>query len=310
MYIGIDIGGTKCAVILGDENLNIIKKVRFDTTTRDETLERIYSEVAELPKCRGIGISCGGPLDEERGVILSPPNLPGWDEVHITEELERRFGMPAALVNDANACAIAEYSFGAGKGSRNMVFLTFGTGLGAGLILDGKLYSGSSGMAGEVGHIRLAEDGPIGYGKRGSFEGFCSGGGLAQLGRAFAEKKLDRGIPVSFCRSKEELPLITAKLLAEHANAGDADALSVFDECARRLGQGLSIIVDIINPDRIVIGSIYERCENLLAPKMNEVLSREALAPALDVCRVVPAALGDRIGDVAALSVAINKFGE
>ena len=125
MYIGIDIGGTKCAVILGDENLNIIKKVRFDTTTRDETLERIYSEVAELPKCRGIGISCGGPLDEERGVILSPPNLPGWDEVHIVEELERRFGMPAALVNDANACAIAEYSFGAGKGSRNMVFLTF-----------------------------------------------------------------------------------------------------------------------------------------------------------------------------------------
>ena len=310
MYIGIDIGGTKCAVILGDENLNIIKKVRFDTTTRDETLERIYAEVAELPVCRGIGISCGGPLDEERGIILSPPNLPGWDEVHITEELERRFGMPAALVNDANACAIAEYSFGAGKGSLNMVFLTFGTGLGAGLILDGKLYSGSSGMAGEVGHVRLAEDGPIGYGKRGSFEGFCSGGGLAQLGRAFAEEKLDRGIPVSFCRDKSELSLITAKLLAEHANSGDADAISVFDECARRLGQGLSIIVDIINPDRIVIGSIYERCENLLAPKMNEVLSREALAPVLDACRVVPAALGDRIGDVAALSVAINKFGE
>ena len=309
MYIGIDIGGTKCAVILGDENLNIIKKVRFDTTTKDETLERIYSEVAELPKCRGIGISCGGPLDEERGVILSPPNLPGWDEVHITEELERRFGMPAALVNDANACAIAEYSFGAGKGSRNMVFLTFGTGLGAGLILDGKLYSGSSGMAGEVGHIRLAEDGPVGYGKRGSFEGFCSGGGLAQLGRAFAEEKLERGIPVSFCKDKTALSKVSAKLLAEYANSGDADAISVFDECARRLGQGLSVIVDIINPDRIVIGSIYERCENLLAPKMNEVLAREALAPALDVCRVVPAALGDRIGDVAALSVAINKFG-
>ena len=309
MYIGIDIGGTKCAVILGDENLNIIKKIRFDTTTKDETLERIYSEVAELPKCRGIGISCGGPLDEERGIILSPPNLPGWDEVHITEELERRFGMPAALVNDANACAIAEYSFGAGKGSRNMVFLTFGTGLGAGLIIDGKLYSGSSGMAGEVGHIRLAEDGPIGYGKRGSFEGFCSGGGLAQLGRALAEKKLNCGTPVSFCKDRSALSDISAKLLAEHANSGDPDALSVFDECAERLGQGLSVIVDIINPDRIVIGSIYERCENLLAPKMNEVLSREALAPSLEVCRVVPAALGDRIGDVAALSVAINKFG-
>ena len=115
---------------------------------------------------------------------------------------------------------------------------------------------------------------------------------------------------MSFCKDRSALSEISAKLLAEHANSGDADAISVFDECARRLGQGLSVIVDIINPDRIVIGSIYERCENLLAPKMNEVLSREALAPALDVCRVVPAALGDRIGDVAALSVAINKFGE
>ena len=309
MYIGIDIGGTKCAVILGDEDLNIVKKVKFATTTCEETLERIFSEVAALPRCDGIGISCGGPLDEERGVILSPPNLPGWDEVHITEELEQRFGMPAALRNDANACAIAEHRFGAGKGSRNMVFLTFGTGLGAGLILNGRLYSGSSGMAGEVGHIRLAENGPIGYGKRGSFEGFCSGGGIAQLGRAFAEKNLKCGIPVSFCKGEEELSSITAKLLAEHANAGDADALSIFEECAERLGQGLAVLVDILNPDRIVIGSIYERCENLLAPKMNEVLSKEALSPSLGVCKVVPAALGDRIGDVAALSVAIDSFG-
>ena len=307
MYIGIDIGGTKCAVILGDEDLNIVKKVKFATTTCEETLERIFSEVAALPRCDGIGISCGGPLDEERGVILSPPNLPGWDEVHITEELEQRFGMPAALRNDANACAIAEHRFGAGKGSRNMVFLTFGTGLGAGLILNGRLYSGSSGMAGEVGHIRLADNGPIGYGKRGSFEGFCSGGGIAQLAVSLADKRSEEGVASRLHDyEKEEL---TARLVAELAREGDRDAISIFEECAERLGQGLSVIVDILNPDRIVIGSIYERCEELLAPKMNEVLSKEALLPALSVCRVVPAALGDRIGDVAALSVAIDSFG-
>lgn len=307
MYIGIDIGGTKCAVILGDEDLNIVKKVKFATTTCEETLERIFSEVAALPRCDGIGISCGGPLDEERGVILSPPNLPGWDEVHITEELEQRFGMPAALRNDANACAIAEHRFGAGRGSRNMVFLTFGTGLGAGLILNGRLYSGSSGMAGEVGHIRLAENGPIGYGKRGSFEGFCSGGGIAQLAVSLADKRSEEGVASRLHDyEKEEL---TARLVAELAREGDRDAISIFEECAERLGQGLSVIVDILNPDRIVIGSIYERCEELLAPKMNEVLSKEALLPALSVCRVVPAALGDRIGDVAALSVAIDSFG-
>jgi glucokinase len=256
-----------------------------------------------------IGISCGGPLDSQNGVILGPPNLPGWDRVEIVKILENHYGVPVKLQNDANACAVAEWKFGAGKGAENVIFLTFGTGFGAGLILDGKLYSGTNGNAGEVGHIRLAKDGPVGYGKAGSFEGFCSGGGLAQLGRTLAERRLAEGTPTAFCKSREELDNITAKLLAEYASAGDPDAKAVFDLCARRLGEGLSLIVDIINPDRIVIGSIYERCEELLAPGMNEVLRREALSPALEVCRVVPASLGDRIGDVAALSVAIDSFG-
>lgn len=308
MYIGIDIGGTKCAVVLGDENLKVINKVKFNTGSLSETLERIYAEVGALPKCRGIGISCGGPLDEERGVILSPPNLPGWDEVHITEELQRRFGVPAVLRNDANACAIAEYRFGAGKGSRNMVFLTFGTGLGAGIIIDGRLYSGSSGMAGEVGHLRLEDDGPVGYGKRGSFEGFCSGGGIAQLGVMVAEKRRREGVSSLLHTYKDEE--LTAKLLAELARSGDPDAIEVFKISAEHLGRGLSVIVDILNPDRIVIGSIYERCEDILAPAMQKVLEREAMPHALSVCRVVPAALGDGIGDVAALSCAIDKFGE
>ena len=307
-YIGIDIGGTKCAVVKGDLENGVKEKIRFATTGKDETLKNIFDAVEKLMPAEAIGVSCGGPLDEKTGVIMAPPNLPEWDGVPITDMLTERFGVKAKLLNDANAGALAEWRFGAGRGSENMLFLTFGTGLGAGVILNSRLYSGTNGNAGEIGHIRLAEDGPTGYGKRGSFEGFCSGGGLAQLGRAFAEERLERSIPVSFCKDRSALSDISAKLLAEHANSGDADAISVFDECARRLGQGLSVIVDIINPDRIVIGSIYERCENLLAPKMNEVLSREALGPALDVCRVVPAALGDRIGDVAALSVAINKF--
>ena len=311
MFIGIDIGGTKCAVTLGSSEPKIIEKIRFDTESCEKTLERIYRAVGELMRdgVRGIGVSCGGPLDERRGVIMSPPNLPGWDDVHITEELTRRFGVPAALCNDANASAIAEYRFGAGKGSQNMIFLTFGTGLGAGIIINGRLYSGSSGMAGEVGHIRLAEDGPVGYGKRGSFEGFCSGGGIAQLGRSLAEKRLREGSPAAFCKTESELSAVTAKRLAEYAKGGDPDARSVFDLCAEKLGFGLSVLVDIINPDIIVIGSIYERCEELLAPRMNEILKKEALAPSLAVCRVVPAALGDGIGDLAALSVAIEKFG-
>ena len=166
MYIGIDIGGTKCAVVKGtviDDRIKIESKVKFPTPDKDEALSRIFSEVERLMPCNAIGISCGGPLDEERGVIMSPPNLPGWDSVPITKLLTERFGVPAYLLNDANACAVAEWKFGAGRGAENMVFLTFGTGMGAGLILNGRLYSGCCGMAGEVGHIRLSHDGPEGY---------------------------------------------------------------------------------------------------------------------------------------------------
>ena len=109
-----------------------------------------------------------------------PPNHPGWDAVPVTEYISERLSVPAFLQNDANACTVAEWKFGAGKGTRNLIFLTFGTGLGAGLILDGRLYEDANGLAGEAGHIRLAENGPLGYGKFGSFEGFCSGGAAAE----------------------------------------------------------------------------------------------------------------------------------
>lgn len=311
MYIGIDIGGTKCAVIKGratvDGNIEILQKLRFETTSPAETVENIMNSVASLMPCEAIGVSCGGPLDEEGGVILSPPNLPGWDEVHITEMLTERFGVPAMLRNDANACALAEWRFGAGKGTRNMVFLTFGTGLGAGLIIDGKLYGGTNGMAGEVGHIRLDDDGPIGYGKHGSFEGFCSGGGIAQLAKKRAQEALSGGRVTFSCKNDNDVYGITTAKIAELAFLGDVDAIAVFDESARRLGQGLSIIIDLLNPEAIVIGSVYARCESLFADSMHKVLEREALSHSLSVCKILPAALGESIGDIAAISVAMEK---
>lgn len=202
--LGIDIGGTKCAVIYGvqkNENLMLVDKKRFSTTNVDETIETILSGIEEIMKIHGltslntkaIGISCGGPLDSHKGVILSPPNLPGWDNIPIVSIVEKRVGIKATLQNDANACALAEWKLGAGKGTKNMVFLTFGTGLGAGLILNGMLYSGTNDNAGELGHIRMAEFGPVGYGKRGSLEGFASGGGIAQLAKMFISENSRKG---------------------------------------------------------------------------------------------------------------------
>lgn len=173
LYLGIDIGGTKCVVLVGDRNVNVLEIVRF-ATPRDKAPEKIVQEMIEICKelmekhkkkgvFRTVGISCGGPLDDKKGIILSPPNLPDWNAVPITDMIEKELNIPAFIQNDANACAMAEWKFGTGKGCDNMVFLTFGTGLGAGIVLDGRLYSGTNGMAGEAGHIRLTEDGPVGY---------------------------------------------------------------------------------------------------------------------------------------------------
>ena len=304
-YIGIDIGGTKCAVVRGNLEHGVVEKIRFDTEGCEQTLAKIYEAVEKMLPADAIGISCGGPLDENRGVILSPPNLPGWDEIYITDELERRFKIPAKLLNDANAGAVAEWKFGAGRGCENMLFLTFGTGLGAGLILGGRLYSGTNGNAGEIGHIRLAEHGPVGYGKEGSFEGFCSGGGITKLAKNICKSALDLGRPISFADTDEKIEALNTKMLAELAHGGCLDAKNIFDISAKKLGEGLAIVIDILNPEKIIIGGVYYRAADLFAEGMNLVLMRETLRPSLDACEILPAELGEEIGDIAALSAAL-----
>ncbi len=319
-YLGIDIGGTKCAVVAGDSDFQIFQKTQFDTRTAERNWQGVFEEffsnidslLLKYPKenLRGIGISCGGPLDSKKGMIYSPPNLPGWDNVPITRIFNERFGVPVSIQNDANACALAEWLMGAGKGTQNMIFLTFGTGMGSGLILNGKLYAGTNDLGGEVGHIRLADDGPVGFGKAGSFEGFCSGGGIAQLAASYVINKLKQGSKVNFCDNIESARKLTAKIVAEAAVAGDADALEIIRISGEYLGRGLSILIDILNPECIVIGSIYARNENLFKPHIERMLAREAIPSAVEVCSIKPALLGDSIGDYAALCVALyeNQF--
>ena len=313
LYLGLDIGGTKCSVVLGDVSFTIKRKIVFDTRTErgykailDEFMSHIDAMLAEYSayRLKGIGISCGGPLDSKKGMIYSPPNLPGWDNVPIVDIFRNRYGVDTAVQNDANACAQAEWMMGAGKGTQNMVFLTFGTGMGGGLILNGKLYAGTNDLGGEVGHLRLAEDGPVGFGKAGSFEGFCSGGGIAQLAKTIILEKLDNNIQVGFCPNRDMVGSMDARSVALAANAGDPAALEIIRISAEYLGKGLSLLIDILNPECIVIGSIYARNEMLFKPHMERVLKKEAIPAALEVCRIIPAALGDNIGDYAALCVA------
>ncbi len=318
LLIGLDIGGTKCAAILGrrcdDGNLEVLGRSAF-ATKAFPVPEECIAELCRLAETMlggaapaGIGVSCGGPLSSSRGVVLGPPNLPGWNNVPVTALLAERFGCPACLQNDANAGALAEWKFGAGRGTDSMVFLTFGTGLGAGLILNGRLYAGKDDLAGECGHLRLAPVGPVGYGKAGSFEGFCSGGGIAQLAALRAREILQTGGSLSWCGTLEELGSVTAKTVAAAADAGDETARAVYAECGEYLGRGVSVLIDLLNPDCIVIGSIFARSEHLIRPAMEQVIAGEALPAAAERCRIVPAALGESIGDLAALAVATGEY--
>lgn len=308
-YLGIDIGGTKCAVSAGAVSGNKIQIVARNEvpTLRSPhaTFDLLSATISEYVAQYGItkaGISCGGPLDNVRGVIFSPPNLPGWENFPVVEYVEREYGLKAKLENDANACAVAEWRFGAGVGTQNMIFLTFGTGLGSGLILNGRLYAGTNGNAGEVGHIRLRSRGPIGFGKSGSFEGFCSGGGIARL--AVLKAKKEKTLPACIQAMGGE-ESVTTKALSRFAFAGDPFAKSVFTESGEMLGKGLSILIDLLNPEKIVLGGVFMRSGELLIPAMEKELKKESLRCSREVCRIVPAKLSENIGDIAAISVAL-----
>lgn len=318
--LGFDIGGTKCAVVLGADPAesggrpDILARRQIPTQgTPEQVVAALVAEAKamtrEIPAVSA-GISCGGPLDSVSGRILSPPNLVGWDDIPVTGMVSGALGIPCALQNDANACALAEWRFGAGRGLRNMVFLTCGTGFGAGLILNGALYGGTNDMAGEIGHIRAAEDGPVGYGKRGSFEGFCSGSGIAQIARSLALERMQRGTPAGYCPSPDKLGEITAKSVAEAADAGDETACEVYKISGKMLGRASAVLIDLLNPEAIVIGSIFARSGHLLRDACEEVVRAECLPYSSRVCKILPAALGDSIGDYAALAVAVGCIPE
>lgn len=306
-YLGIDIGGTKCAVVAGDEQGRIIGKHTIPTEAPSVTLKNILTLSKSLMAASGnivaAGISCGGPLDAEKGIIKSPPNLPGWDDISIVRIIRDELHINAVLENDANACALAEWRFGAGRGTSEMIFLTFGTGMGAGIIINGKILDGANGNAGEIGHIRLTRFGPIGYGKQGSFEGFVSGGGIAMMAKNAVVEQLQRHRVVMDCKTAADIDRLTAKSVAEFAKKGDRTAISIYETCGEMLGRGLAVLIDILNPEMIVIGSIFQRDEALLRGSMEKVLAEECLPSSLNAVKIVPAGLGDDIGNYAALSL-------
>ena len=290
-WIGVDIGGTKTAIVLSSQPPAMLERIEFPTLPTqgpERAIELIKQSIHRLidssevkrSSLGAIGVSCGGPLDQAAGVIQAPPNLSTWVDVPITFILKQEFGLDCRMENDANA--------------------------GAGVIADGRLLSGAAGQAGEIGHVRLSASGPVGYNKAGSVEGWVSGGGIAQVACREVEAAIAAGRTTALAAKFYDDGVLTAKYVAEAAQHGDELARKIIHDTGSRLGEALAILVDLFNPERIVIGGLAMRLgEGLLAPA-RLAMEREALPASANICQIVPAALGEQIGDVAAICVAMG----
>ncbi|HUX46852.1 MAG TPA: ROK family protein [Desulfosporosinus sp.] len=301
--LGIDIGGTKTGVVCGTSSGEILLRSEFPTMPGRKFQEyfielcSFISTTLQDSKCEAtvISVSVGGPLDVFEGVIKSPPHLPEWCDVPLKKLLSDEFKLPVYIEHDGNAGALAEYFFGAGRGSRSIVFLTLGTGFGAGLILDGRLYRGTSFVAGEIGHIRIADNGPYAYGKHGSLEAYCSGAGIEKLAGIMFPDRWAIGI--------------SARELGDLAKDGDVQAIAVLEISGKYLGRAFALIADFVNPQKIILGGLGFRLGSLLTLTAMEEFKREALRESFEVCEIVPAQLNERIGDLASICAAIYQGG-
>ncbi len=299
--LGIDIGGTKTAIVIGNEELQITNRTEFSTKPEhgfNEFLDRLVNSVSETiadNKIDAIGISVGGPVDVERGILYNPPHL-GWGSVYLVDEMKKHFKCPIKIEHDAKAGALAEFRLGAGRGFKNIIFLTLGTGLGAGIIINGEIYRGKNNLAGEVGHTRISDKGPLVYGKVGSWEAYCSGEGIA---------KLANYIFPGYFNDK-----ITAQEISTLANSKDEKALKVLKESGKFLGIGLANLFDIFDPDRIILGSLSLRLPDIWFEEAKKVVREEALSGEGAVNRIVKSQLGEKIGDYAAIVTAYRALEE
>jgi glucokinase len=311
LLAGIDIGGTKTAVVLSTAPPAIAWRAEFPTAPEwgpNHALEQIVALIRKGSAESGgtissMGVSCGGPLDRIQGIIQRPPNLPTWDDVPIKALLEAEFNLPCSLENDANAGAVAEHQFGAGRGCHHMVFLTLGTGLGAGLILNGKIFRGAANLAGEIGHVRLTQDGPHGYNKAGSVEGWASGAGMARHAVATIRDAIAAG---ELTQLSSKLETLTSRDIGLACHEGDAIATRIIEQTGSRLGEAIAILVDVLNPERIIVGGLALRLGDKLLEPARIRMQAEALPAAAAVCTVVPAELGESIGDIAAICIAMG----
>jgi glucokinase len=308
--IGVDLGGTKLLAGVVDEEGVVVRRTVRPTEKQSEEglvseLEQAIGEF-EHEDVAAIGVGIPSTIDQRVGRAVASVNVP-LSDVDLREHLRTRFGVPAAIENDANAAALAEHRFGAGRGSRHMVMLTLGTGIGGGLILDGSLYRGAVGAAGELGHITLEIDGPPCFGNcpgRGHLEALASGTAADHLARELATEHPDGDLGRAAAAGRE----VDARVAVDLAGEGPGDARALLEEVGRRLGEGIATLVNVFNPEVVVLGGGFARGGELLFEPARDVVAERALVPARDLVRIVPALLGPEAGLIGAGLVAFEAL--
>jgi glucokinase len=313
-YLGIDLGGTKIITAIVDRRGRILSRDYRETEVQDgpaavvgQMMEAAADVIAEgginSAGITGVGIAAPGPIDAHSGVVTAPPNLPGWKDVPLRQLIEDRLGLPTALENDANAAALAEHRFGAGRGTKHMLYVTASTGIGGGFILDGKLYAGATGSAAEIGHMTILPDGPLcGCGNQGCLEALASGTAIAREARELVHggtRTLIAGL------AHGDPDGISARLVAQAAAEGDAEAARILDHAMSYLGIGMANLVNLFNPELLVIGGGLTKMGERLFGPVRSIIDQRAFPANAHAVRVIPAELGDDVGVLGAAAVAM-----
>ena len=307
--LSVDLGGTKTIVAVVLPTGKIISR-RYYLTLADEgtraVLNRLSSAINQsIAQARlknteliGIGIAAAGILDTRKGIVTTSPNLPGWHNVQLRDVIAARSGLATYLINDASAAALGEHRFGAGRGFDNLLYLTVSTGIGGGIIINGELYSGADGCAGELGHMTIEADGPQCHcGNFGCLEAMASGWAIAKE----AVTRINQGEKSSIIELVDSrLENITAETVAAAARGGDRLACDIVAKAANYLGIGLANLVNIFNPELIVIGGGLSKMGNMLLRPARKVIKERTFRLPAQTVRIVRARLGSNAGIIGA----------
>jgi glucokinase len=311
--IGVDAGGTKLLAGVVDEDLTVRHRVHhlWKGGGRDETLDAMVAAVEDarrtVPGVEAVGFGIPSLVDPQSGVSLSSVHLP-LEGVPFRDLMSSRLGLPVWVDNDATAAVVAEHRHGAGRGAKDVVLLTLGTGIGGGLVLDGRVYRGSTGGGGELGHMVIDADGPECFDAcpgRGCLEALVSGRALARDGLAAARAAPSSRLGLALAEGRD----VTGVLVAQAAREGDAAAQAVVEHAGRSLGAGITGIVNAFNPEVVVVGGGVMAMGELLLGPARDVVSERALPPTREAVRIEAAELGEEAGMLGAATLALDMIG-